>query len=60
MIKVVGGTISFLWRAPSAKKKDHQGVSSGVGSIWLLSNIDLYSKQYVQISITFDVLPFLF
>ena len=38
-----GRNYEILWRAPSAKKKDHQGVSSGVNSIWLLSNIDLYS-----------------
>ena len=32
------GLWDFLWWVPSAKRKDHQGVSSGWSTIWICSN----------------------
>ena len=52
------GLWGFLWWAPSAKRKDHHGVSSGWSSIWHRSNTDLSSTQYEQIPIIFGVWPF--
>ena len=40
------GLWGFLWWAPQAKKKDHQGVSSGWGSAWFHANSGLSSTQY--------------
>ena len=37
------GLWGFLWWAPSAKKKDHQVVSSGWSSVWHRPNTGLYS-----------------
>ena len=57
--KVVGwvGLWGFLL-APSAKRKDHHGVSSGWSSTWFHSNTGLSSTQYEQIPIIFGVWPF--
>ena len=54
----VGGLWGFLWWAPSAKRKDHHGVSSGWSSVWHCSNTGLSSSQYEQISIILWVWPF--
>ena len=43
------GLWGFLWWAPSAKRKDHHGVSSGWSSVWHRSNTGLSSTQYEQI-----------
>ena len=48
----------FLWWAPSAKMKDHHGVSSGWSSVWHRSNAGLSSTQYEQIPIILGVWPF--
>ena len=47
-----------LWWAPSAKGKDHHGVSSGWSSVWHRSNTGLSSTQYEQIPIILGVWPF--
>ena len=52
------GLWGFLWWAPSAKGKDHHGVSSGWSSIWHRSNTGLSSTQYEQIPIILGVWPF--
>ena len=52
------GLWGFLWWAPSAKRKDHHGVSSGWSSVWHRSNTGLSSTQYEQIPIIFGVWPF--
>ena len=52
------GLWGFLWWAPSAKRKDHHGVSSGWSSVWHRSNTDLSSTQYEQIPIILGVWPF--
>ena len=54
----VGGLWGFLWWAPSAKRKDHHGVSSGWSSVWHRSNTGLSSTQYEQIPIILGVWPF--
>ena len=59
------GLWGFLWWAPSAKRKDHLGVSSGWSSVWHRSNTGLSSAQYEQIPIilgvwTFWLTPFIF
>ena len=48
----------FLWWAPSAKRKDHHGVSSGWSSVWHCSNTGLSSTKYGQILIILGVWPF--
>ena len=40
------GLWGFLWWAPSAKRKDHHGVSFGWSSVWHRSNTGLSSAQY--------------
>ena len=52
------GLWGFLWWAPSAKGKDHHGVSSGWSSVWRRSNTGLSSTQYEQIPIILGVWPF--
>ena len=52
------GLWGFLWWVPSAKRKNHHGVSSGWSSVWHCSNTDLSSSQYEQISIILGVWPF--
>ena len=52
------GLWGFLWWAPSAKRKDYHGVSSGWSSTWFHSNTGLSSTQYEQIPIIFEVRPF--
>ena len=52
------GLSGFLWWAPSAKRKDHHGVSSGWSSVWHRSNTGLLSTQYEQIPIMLGVWPF--
>ena len=52
------GLWGFLWWAPSAKGKDHHGVSSGWSSVWHRSNNGLSSTQYEQIPIILGVWPF--
>ena len=52
------GLWGFLWWAPSAKGKDHHGVSSGWSSVWHRSNTGLSSTQYEQIPIILGVWPF--
>ena len=52
------GLWGFLWWAPSAKRKDHHGVSSGWSSVWHHSNTGLSSTQYEQIPIILGVRPF--
>ena len=52
------GHWGFLWWAPSAKKKDHHGVSSGWSSVWYRSNTGLSSTKYEQIPIILGVWPF--
>ena len=52
------GLWGFLWWAPSAKRKDHHGVSSGWSRIWHRSNSGLSSTQYEQIPIILGVWPF--
>ena len=52
------GLWSFLWWAPSAKWKEHHGVSSGWSSTWFHLNTGLSSTQYEQIPIIFGVWPF--
>ena len=52
------GLWGFLWWAPSAKWKDHHGVSSGWSSVSHDSNTGLFSAQYEQIPIIFGVWPF--
>ena len=52
------GLWGFLWWAPSAKRKDHHGVSSGWSNVWHCSNTGLSSSQYEQISIILGVWPF--
>ena len=52
------GLWGFLWWAPSAKRVDHHGVSSGWSSVWLRSNTGLSSTQYEQIPIILRVWPF--
>ena len=47
------GLWGFLWWAPSAKRKDHHGVSSGWSSVWHRSNTGLSSTQYEQIAINY-------
>ena len=42
------GLWGFLWWAPSAKRKDHHGVSSGLSSVWHRSNTGLSSTHYEQ------------
>ena len=51
------GLWGFLWWAPSAKRKDHHGVSSGWSSVWHLSNTGLSSTQHEQIPIILGVWP---
>ena len=52
------GLWGFLWWAPSAKRKDHHGVSSRWSSVWHHSNTGLSSTQYEQIPIILGVWPF--
>ena len=52
------GLWGFLWWAPSAKRKDHHGVSSGWSSVWHRSNTGLSSTQCEQIPIKLGVWPF--
>ena len=52
------GLWGFLWWAPSAKGKDHHGVSSGWSSVWHRSNTGLSSTQYEQILIILGFWPF--
>ena len=52
------GLWGFLWWAPSAKRKDHHGVSSRWSSVWHRSNTVLSSTQYEQIPIILGVWPF--
>ena len=52
------GLWGFLWWAPSAKGKDHHGVSSGWSSVWHRSNTGLSSTQYEQIPIILGIWPF--
>ena len=52
------GLWGFLWWAPSAKGKDHHGVSFGWSSVWHRSNTGLSSTQYEQIPIILGVWPF--
>ena len=52
------GLWGFLWWAPSAKGKDHHGVSSGWSRVWHRSNTGLSSTQYEQIPIILGVWPF--
>ena len=52
------GLWGFLWWAPSAKRKDHHGVSSGWSSVWHRSNTGLSSTQYEQIPIKLGFWPF--
>ena len=52
------GLWGFLWWAPSAKRTDHHGVSSGWSSIWFHWNTGLSSTQYEQIPIIFGIWPF--
>ena len=52
------GLWGFLWWAPSAKRKDHHGVSSGCSSVWDCSNTGLSSSQYGKIPIILGVWPF--
>ena len=52
------GLWSLLWWAPSAKRKDHHGVSSRWSSVWHRSNTGLSSTQYEQIPIILGVWPF--
>ena len=52
------GLWGFLWWAPSAKRKDHHGVSSGWSSVWHRSNTGLSSTQNEQIPIILGVWPF--
>ena len=52
------GLWGFLWWAPSAKRKDHHGVSSGWSNVWHRSNTGLSSTQYEQIPIILGVWPF--
>ena len=52
------GLWGFLWWAPSAKREDHHGVSSGWSSVWHCSNTGLSSTQYEQIPIILGVWPF--
>ena len=52
------GLWGFLWWAPSAKRKDHHGVSSGWSSVWYRSITGLSSTQYEQIPIILGVWPF--
>ena len=52
------GLWGFLWWAPSAKRKDHHGVSSGWSSTWFHSNTGLTGTQYEQIPIIFGVWTF--
>ena len=60
LVFIVGwvGLWGFLWWAPSAKRKDHHGVSSGWSSVWHCSNTGLSSSQCEQISIILGVWPF--
>ena len=61
-VKYLGwvGLWGFLWWAPSAKREDHHGVSSGWSSVWHRSNTctGLSSTQYEQIPIILGVWPF--
>ena len=52
------GLWGFLWWAPSAKRKDHHGASSGWSSVWHCSNTGLSSTQCEQIPIILGVWPF--
>ena len=52
------GLWGFLWWAPSAKRKDHHGVSSGWSSVWHRSNTGLSNTQYEQIPIILGVWPY--
>ena len=52
------GLRGFLWWAPSAKGKDHHGVSSGWSSVWHCSNTGLSSSQFEHIPIILGVWPF--
>ena len=52
------GLWGFLWWAPSAKREDHHGVSSGWSSVWHRSSTGLSSTQYEQIPIILGVWPF--
>ena len=52
------GLWGFLWWAPSAKRKDHYGVSSGLSSVLHRSNTGLSRTQYEQIPIILGVWPF--
>ena len=52
------GLWGFLWWAPSAKRKDHHGVSSGWSSVWHRSNTGLSCTQYEQTPIILGVWPF--
>ena len=52
------GLWGFLWWAPLAKRKDHQGVSSGWSSVWHHSNTGLSSTQCEQILVILGVWPF--
>ena len=52
------GLWGFLWWAPSVKRKDHHGVSSGWSNVWHRPNIGLSSTQYEQIPIILGVWPF--
>ena len=60
LVPLVGwvGLWGFLWWAPSAKRKDHHGVSSGWSSVWHRSNTGLSSTQYEQTPIILGVWPF--
>ena len=52
------GLWGFLWWAPSARGKDHHGVSSGWSSVWHRSNTGISCTQYEQIPIILGVWPF--
>ena len=52
------GLWGFLWWAPSAKRTNHHGVSSGWSSVWHRSYTGLSSTQYEQIPIILGVWPF--
>ena len=51
------GLWGFFWWAPSAKREDHHGVSSGWSGTWFHSNTGLSRTQNEQIPIIFGVWP---
>ena len=52
------GLWGFLWWEPSAKRRDHHGVSSGWSSVWHRSNTGLSSTRYEQIPTILGLWPF--